>query len=207
MEPEIKTSFINESVSSIEQLLENNKDIAASCKEGIEDSIPTTVSKSIWTECDKDDFVEKQSVAVQVSADFTLLNKEIAEQSTSCQTDNEELNYCVSKAMNTAENITSTGTFKRERNTEKPKDDEAHIVEKTDKKKEMKLETVESWSGEKRKCFRRRWGKLVQILIQTDLIFYQLNSSYRMLNLYYSRLSKTLGEPQYFSGTSLCSLV
>lgn len=77
------------------------------------------VSKCIWTGSDRDDddkvqsAVEKQSVAVQVSADFTLLNKEIAEQSAGCQTDNEELNYCVHKAVNTAENITSTSTFQR----------------------------------------------------------------------------------------------
>lgn len=76
------------------------------------------VSKCIWTGSDQEDdrvesTVEKQSVAVQVSADFTLLNKEIAEQSAGCQTDNEELNYCVHKAVNTAENITSTSTFQR----------------------------------------------------------------------------------------------
>lgn len=112
-EDESKTSFINsngnESVSSMEQLLDNG--IASTPEENY-------VSRSIWTECDKTDYVEKQSVAVQVSADFTLLNKEIAEQSTSCQTDNDELNYCVHKAVNTAENITSTSTFKRERKTE-----------------------------------------------------------------------------------------
>lgn len=111
LEDESKTSFINNADNSLAQLLESSK-----IKKNVDTDTPHRyVSKSIWTENELIDSVEKQSVAVQVSADFTQINKEIAEgQSTSCQTDNEELNYCVYKAVNTAENITSTSTFKRE---------------------------------------------------------------------------------------------
>lgn len=72
--------------------------------------------KSIWTDFAVNNFIEKQSVAVQVSADFTQLNKEVAEQSTSCQTDNDELNYCVHKVTSTTENISSCSIFEREPN-------------------------------------------------------------------------------------------
>lgn len=154
----------------MEQLLEIN---TRKITDSVDELSENLVSKSVSTEVDEVDacignVVEKQSVAVQVSADFTQLNKEIAEQSISCQTDNEELNYCVHKAVNTAENITSTSTFKREK---KPENDHPQTnglsenengrldssiedllnYDKSEKKKELKLaiakqETIrDSW--------------------------------------------------------------
>ncbi len=129
-EDETKTSFItdaNESMSSLE-LLETPQS-----KRLTENG--HFVSKINWT-------VEKQSVAVQVSADFTQLNKEIAEQSTSCQTDNEELNYCVHKAVNTAENITSTSTFKKEPKKEPVETKSVNDVDGNDKQSDSSIEEL-----------------------------------------------------------------
>lgn len=176
-ETETKTSFISkdadESISSIEQLLENSSTRKTAIATATESS-DNLAEKSVCTEDASVDYVvEKQSVAVQVSADFTQLNKEIAEQSISCQTDNEELNYCVHKAVNTAENITSTSTFKRDKNTKNETEylkTNGNVDEKDakldssiedllnyekidDKKKELKLEIAkqeiirDSWSS------------------------------------------------------------
>ncbi|XP_065199630.1 uncharacterized protein LOC135831225 isoform X3 [Planococcus citri] len=190
-EDETKTSFItkdaNESISSMEQLLENSANTRKtttvstgtnSIAVGVAESTDNLVEKSVCTEDTSgvDNYVEKQSVAVQVSADFSQLNKEIAEQSISCQTDNEELNYCVHKAVNTAENITSTSTFKREKKPapkneyhqtngsleEKESKIDSSIedllnYEKIDKKRELKLEIA------KQETIRDSWNSISAI--------------------------------------------
>lgn len=116
--------------------------------------------KNIWTDFAVNNFIEKQSVAVQVSADFTQLNKEVAEQSISCQTDHDELNYCVNKVTSTTENITSCRLFERESNellinndeTTDKNDAETELVTRvqersncgrTEKKRELRLEIVQ----------------------------------------------------------------
>lgn len=184
-EEEKKTSFINknanESISSVEQLLENSNSTRKTT-DSVDELSENLVSKSVCTEDDKvdacvDSYVEKQSVAIQVSADFSQLNKEIAEQSTSCQTDNEELNYCVHKAVNTAENITSTSTFKRETKSNKETNEYCRTngtvenennnvdssiedllsYEKSEKKKELKLEIA------KQETVRNSWNSATSI--------------------------------------------